>query len=205
MEFCRRCGQPAPRIVPEGDNRERSVCGTCGKVQYDNPRIVSGCIVEQGGQLLLCKRAIPPRLGYWTLPAGFLELGESTADGAVRETLEEACARVEVLAPYAYYDVPEFSQMHVFYRARMLAPEFGPSAESTEVRFFDPDALPWDALAFPVVGFALERFTAELPGGAFTVAHGVVKRDPARGYVLTDSSGYQAVQPPSTGSTTPVT
>ncbi|MCA3260633.1 MAG: NUDIX hydrolase [Telmatospirillum sp.] len=146
---------PTLRTVPAGDNRERLVCADCGFVQYDNPKIVVGAVVQWQGRVLLCKRAIEPRIGYWTLPAGYLELGETPLEGAVREAQEEACAEIAVDALLAVYSVPRISQVQLIYRAALKAPEFGPSPESLEVALFDWDAIPWDELAFPTVAWAL--------------------------------------------------
>jgi len=149
--------QPGPflRTVPAGDNRERLVCADCGYVQYDNPKIVVGAVVQWQGSVLLCKRAIEPRIGYWTLPAGYLELGESPVEGAVREAHEEACAEIAIDALLAVYSLPRISQVQLIYRAALKTPQFGPSAESLEVALFAWDAIPWEALAFPTVAWAL--------------------------------------------------
>jgi ADP-ribose pyrophosphatase YjhB (NUDIX family) len=154
MEAEKQVG-PTLRKVPAGDNRERLVCADCGFVQYDNPKIVVGAVVQWQDRVLLCKRAIEQRIGYWTLPAGYLELGESPVEGAVREAQEEACAEIAVDALLAVYSVPRISQVQLIYRAALKAPEFGPSPESLEVALFAWDEIPWDALAFPTVAWAL--------------------------------------------------
>jgi ADP-ribose pyrophosphatase YjhB (NUDIX family) len=141
--------------VPEGDNRERLVCADCGFVQYDNPKIVVGAVVQWQGRVLLCKRAIEPRIGYWTLPAGYLELGESPVEGAAREAQEEACAEIAIDALLAVYSLPRISQVQLIYRAALATPNLGPSPESLEVALFDWEAIPWDQLAFPTVAWAL--------------------------------------------------
>ena len=146
---------PTLRTVPAGDNRERLVCADCGFVQYDNPKIVVGAVVQWQGSVLLCKRAIEPRTGYWTLPAGYLELGESPLEGAAREVREEACAEIAIDALLAVYSVPRISQVQLIYRAALKVPEFGPSPESLEVALFAWDTIPWDQLAFPTVAWAL--------------------------------------------------
>lgn len=155
MRFCSQCAAPLDERVPEGDDRPRLVCTACGEVHYVNPRTVVGCLVEHEGGLLLCRRAIEPARGRWTPPAGFLELGESTMAGAVRETWEEARARVSVVAPHALLDLPHIGQTYTLYRARLAEGGFEPGPESLQVELFDLDALPWDELAFPVVHFAL--------------------------------------------------
>ncbi len=160
MNYCSVCGAPNELRIPAGDDRERAVCTACDTVHYVNPRAVVGCVVEHEGALLLCRRAIEPALGKWTMPAGFLEIGESLVEGARRETREEACAEVEVLAPFAQLDLPHIGQHYALYRARMLSPGFAAGVESLEVRMFGLDELPWEELAFPVVHFAL-RFYVE--------------------------------------------
>jgi ADP-ribose pyrophosphatase YjhB (NUDIX family) len=182
MKFCSACGAAVERRVPAGEDRERWVCPACGTIHYENPRMVVGCIVEDEGRVLLCKRAIEPRYGYWTLPAGFLELGESTVQGAVRETLEEAGARVQVTAPYAHFDIPQIGQAYVFYRARMLAPEFYAGSESLEVKLVQHAEIPWDELAFPSVRVALQLHTEDAERGRYRMHHGVIQREPEGGF-----------------------
>ncbi len=146
------------RRVPEGDSRERSVCDTCGFVDYENPRVVVGCVPVHGDRILLCRRAIEPRSGFWTLPAGFLEMGESTADGAAREALEEALAEVAIGPLLAVYNVPRIGQVHLFYAADLPRPEFGVGEETLEVGLFAWDEIPWGELAFPSVEWALQAW-----------------------------------------------
>jgi ADP-ribose/FAD diphosphatase len=184
MKFCSTCGAPVERRIPPGEDRERWVCPSCGAIHYENPRMVVGCIIEEHGQVMLCKRAIEPRYGFWTLPAGFLELGESTVQGAVRETLEEAGARVQVVAPYAHFDIPHIGQAYIFYRARMIAPEFSAGTESLEVKFVDLKDIPWDSLAFAAVRYALELYVEDAPNAQYRMHHGIVVRDGASGHLL---------------------
>lgn len=175
MKYCSLCGADILRAVPPGEDRERHVCRTCDTVHYENPRNVVGCLIEEGDRLLLCRRAIEPAHGRWTPPAGFLELGESLIEGAVRETWEEARARVEVLAPHSFLDLPHIGQCHVFYRARLAAPAFEPGPESLEVRWFTRNELPWDELAFPVTRTCLELWARDRGAGVAHVHHGVVR------------------------------
>ncbi|MDP6345134.1 MAG: NUDIX hydrolase [Alphaproteobacteria bacterium] len=149
---------PFGREVPDGDNRERHVCGDCGWIHYVNPKIVVGAVVIWEDKVLLCKRAIEPRLGYWTVPAGFMEEGESTADGAARESWEEARARIEIDALIGIYNIPRISQVHMMYRARLLGPDFGVGEESLEVELVAWGDIPWSDLAFPSVVWALQHF-----------------------------------------------
>jgi ADP-ribose pyrophosphatase YjhB (NUDIX family) len=164
--------------VPEGDNRERYVCDRCGAIHYSNPKIVAGCIPEWGERILLCRRAIEPRYGLWTLPAGFMENGETTEQAAARETLEEARARVDVIGLYGVFSIPHISQVYMLFRARLLDLDFGPGPESLEVELFDPAYLPWDELAFPVVQRTLEQYREDLERGAFGLHLGRI--DPMR-------------------------
>jgi ADP-ribose pyrophosphatase YjhB (NUDIX family) len=143
--------------IPEGDGRERRVCTTCGFIDYVNPRIVTGSVVHDGDRILLCRRAIDPRKGFWTLPAGFMEQGESVEEGARREAREEACADLEIETLLAVYSIPRLSQVQLMFRARLLnTPKPGP--ESLEVALVRWDEIPWKDLAFPSVKWALEAF-----------------------------------------------
>jgi len=144
--------------VPDGDTRQRLVCAECGFIQYDNPKVVVGAICLWEDQILLCRRAIKPRPGYWTLPAGFMELNETMAEGAAREVMEEAEARVQVGRLIGIYEIPRIGHVHVFHMAQMISGDCSPGVESQEVRLFAWDDIPWDDLAFPSVKWALERF-----------------------------------------------
>ena len=157
MKYCSVCGHEVIRQVPEGDTHERDVCPNCGTIHYVNPKIVVGCVPEKDGKILLCKRAIEPRRGYWTVPAGFMELKETMADGAARETMEEACAEVEIGHLFAAVDVPHAGQVHVFYTATLTS-DFAPGEESLEVALYAPDEIPWDEIAFPSGTFALRKY-----------------------------------------------
>jgi ADP-ribose/FAD diphosphatase len=177
MAFCNRCGQATDRRVPANEDRERDVCGACGVIHYQNPRMVVGCIVEHEGRVLMCRRAIEPRRGFWTLPAGFLELGESAIEGAVRETFEEASARVRVVAPYAHFDVPHIGQAYIFYRAELSEPGFAPGPESLEVELLTLEQVPWTELAFPVVRFCLELLQEDQRARRYRSHQGRLVRD----------------------------
>ncbi|NJD31034.1 MAG: NUDIX hydrolase [Gammaproteobacteria bacterium] len=158
MNFCPHCGQPVTLKVPEGDHLPRHVCTGCGRVHYQNPKIVAGCVPEYEGRILLCKRAIEPRLGYWTIPAGFMENGETTQDAARREAVEEAMAHVEVGSLLAVVHVLHADQVHVMFRARLPTPEFGAGPESLEVMLCEEAEIPWQDIAFRSVDFALRRY-----------------------------------------------
>lgn len=146
------------RTVPQGDSQQRDVCRQCGYVHYQNPKVVAGAVVRHEGRVLLCKRAINPRMGYWTLPAGYMELGETIVDAALREAREEACAEIEIEAVLAVYSIPRLSQVQVIHLARLAKPDFAAGEESLEVKLFAWDEIPWDDLAFPSVHWALNHF-----------------------------------------------
>ena len=167
MKFCPSCASPLARRVPPGDSLPRYLCDACGSIHYENPRLVVGCVPEWEGRILLCRRAIEPRYGYWTLPAGFMENGESTAQGATRETLEEAGARVELTAPFSMISVPYVNQVHMFYRAKLLDLEFKPGEESLEVSLVEEAQVPWKDIAFRTVGLTLKRWFADRAKGSF--------------------------------------
>lgn len=169
--FCSQCGSPIRHRVPEGDNRERDVCDHCGAIHYQNPRMVVGTVPVWQRRILLCRRAIEPRYDTWTLPAGFMELGESTAQGAGRETLEESGARIRLGQLYTIIDVPQIEQVHLFYLAEVLGPELDPGPESLEARFFDEAEIPWDDLAFRTVATTLERYLRDRRCGSFPTHH----------------------------------
>ncbi len=157
MNYCPHCGETVSRKTPSDDNRERWVCDSCHRVHYQNPLPVVGCVPERDGKILLCKRAIEPRYGKWTVPAGFMELGESTVQGAARETLEEACATVEIGHLFAVVDVIDAGQVHLFYTAKLIS-DFAPGHESLEVRMFTEDEVPWDEIAFHSGHYALKKY-----------------------------------------------
>jgi ADP-ribose pyrophosphatase YjhB (NUDIX family) len=167
MNFCSVCGAPVALRVPPGDSLPRHVCGACGAIHYRNPRLVVGALPEWEEQVLLCRRAIEPRHGKWTLPAGFMENGESVAQAATRETLEEACARIDLGPIYTMISVPYIHQVHVIYRARLLDLDFAPGAETLETRLFREDEIPWDEIAFRTIAISLRHFFADRRAGQF--------------------------------------
>ncbi len=175
MKFCSVCGHEVTLSVPPGDNRPRYGCAHCGTIHYQNPRMVLGTIPAWNDQVLLCRRAIEPRYGYWTLPAGFMENGETTAQGAQRETVEEAGARIELGALFSMVDVPHVNQVHLFFLARLVDPHFEPGPESLEARLFSEEAIPWDSIAFRTVGQTLRWFFADRRTGGFGLHVGVVE------------------------------
>lgn len=167
IKHCVLCGSSVTTRIPAGDDRPRAVCGQCGHVQYVNPKLIVGCLAEHDGKVLLCKRAIAPREGFWTLPAGFMELQETTAEGAARETHEEACAKVDALSLYALINVPHISQVYLIYRGALQDGAHAPGAESLETRLVAIDDIPWDELAFPTMRCTLEHYVADRARGEF--------------------------------------
>lgn len=165
MKFCSECAHPVAQAIPAGDNRLRYVCGHCATVHYENPKMVLGSIPvwEADGELkvLLCKRAIEPRLGYWTLPAGFMENNETTAEAALRETVEEAGAHITLGPLFTLLNVARVHQVHMFYLATLTDLDFAPGEESLDVQMFREADIPWDDLAFPTTRTTLELFFAD--------------------------------------------
>ena len=176
MKYCSNCGAPVTRKVPPGDTLPRYVCDGCNTIHYQNPRIIVGCIPEWENQILLCRRAIEPRYGLWTVPAGFMENGETTFQGAARETLEEANARVEVGALYAMYNIPHINQVYVLFRARMLDLDFSAGAETLEARLFDEADIPWDQLAFATVRNTLNHYYSDRRNGEYRFHMGTIEQ-----------------------------
>ena len=169
MNYCSACGAPVTKKVPEGDNLPRFVCDTCQAIHYHNPKIVAGCIPEWNGDILLCRRAIEPKLGLWTFPAGFMEIGESIEQAAARETLEEAQAQVERISLFAVLSLPHIGQAYLVFRGPMSSPDFGAGEESLEVQLFSLNTIPWDQIAFPVVKDVLRRYVEDVARGRFQV------------------------------------
>lgn len=179
MKYCSTCGSDRLEWrVPDGDTLPRHVCANCGTIHYQNPKIVVGCLPEWEGRVLLCKRAIEPRYGLWTLPAGFLENGETVTAGAIRETLEEAQARVEVQDLYTMISLPHINQVYMMFRARLSDLGFGPGEESLEVRLFDEAEIPWEALAFRTIARTLRIFYLDRKLGSFPVRVSSLERRP---------------------------
>ena len=167
MKFCSQCGSTVTLTVPVGDDRPRHLCPSCGAIHYQNPKLVVGCIPVWENRILMCRRDIEPRRGYWTLPAGFLENGETTAAGARRETLEETGSRVADLAPYLMVDIVHIHQIYLMFRSRLLAPDFHPTRESSAVKLLAENEIPWDDIAFKVVEKTLRHYLVDRPAGRF--------------------------------------
>ncbi|MFZ9408261.1 MAG: NUDIX hydrolase [Burkholderiaceae bacterium] len=178
MNFCSSCGQAVVLEVPAGDNRMRHCCNHCNTIHYQNPKMVLGTVTTWESKVLLCRRAIEPRHGYWTLPAGFMENGETTAEGAARETLEEAGARIELGEVFSMIDVPHVDQVHMFYRAKLLHLDFEPGPESLEAKLFDEHEIPWEQIAFRTVGQTLKWFFEDRKAGRFGVHTSEIRWNP---------------------------
>jgi len=174
MNFCSNCGAKVVLRVPPGDSLPRHVCDACATIHYRNPLMVVGTLPEWGDRILLCRRAIEPRLGFWTLPAGFMELGETTAQAALRETLEEARARVELGEVFSLLSVPHVNQVHLFYRARLVKEEFAAGEETLEARLFSENEVPWEKVAFRTVSTTLRHFFADRKEGKFRMHAGEI-------------------------------
>ncbi|MBW2061936.1 MAG: NUDIX hydrolase [Deltaproteobacteria bacterium] len=174
MNFCRNCGAPVTLRIPPGDDRPRYICDACHIIHYENPKMVVGCIPEWEDKILLCRRAIEPRYGLWTLPAGYLENGETLSEGVRRETLEEAGARVEVTELYTVFNLIHISQVYLIFRARLLDRDFKPGKESLEVRLFGKDEIAWDDLAFTAIKETLRLYFYDRPSGAFPLHMGTI-------------------------------
>ena len=174
MKYCSQCGSTLGLGIPRGDNRPRHLCDGCGHIHYQNPKIVTGVIPEWQDQLLLCRRAIEPRYGLWTLPAGFMEYGESADEGVAREALEEANARIRIDSLYTLFNLPHIDQVYMIYRGTLLDLEFGAGAESLEVSLFQEGEIPWDQLAFQVVRETLKLYFDDRRRHCFGVHSGSI-------------------------------
>lgn len=175
MKFCSNCGAPVTLRVPPGDSLPRHICDACHAIHYQNPRMVVGCIVEWEDRILLCRRGIEPRHGMWTVPAGYLENGETTAQGAIRETLEEANARVEIGPLYALYNIPHISQVYMLFRARLLDDRIKPGAETLEVKLFPEEEIPWERIAFATVRNTLQHYYSDRRSGEYPFHMGTIE------------------------------
>jgi ADP-ribose pyrophosphatase YjhB (NUDIX family) len=164
MKFCPSCAAPLAERIPDGDHLPRAVCTACGAIHYRNPKLIAGCVPELDRRILICRRAIEPRRGYWTIPAGFMEIGETLQQAAARECQEEALARVQVGSLVAVVHVLHAEQVHVMFRAR-LSGGFGVGVESLETVLCDESDIPWPEIAFPSVEFTLRRFFEDRAAG----------------------------------------
>jgi len=175
MKYCSQCGGELTQRIPSGDSLLRHVCTVCGTIHYQNPKMVVGCIPEWENKILLCRRAIEPRYGLWTLPAGFMENGETTAEGAARETREEAGAQIEMGPLYTLFNLPHINQVYFMFRARLLDLDFKPGFESLEARLFTEQEIPWDQLAFRTIKSTLELYFHDRANGGFAFHFGDIR------------------------------
>lgn len=180
MKFCSNCGAPVSLKIPDGDTLPRHVCDACHTIHYQNPRMVVGCIPEWEDRILLCRRAIEPRHGMWTVPAGYMENGETTFQGALRETLEEANARVEIESLYALYNIPHINQVYILFRARLLDLDFFPGSETLETKLMTEAEIPWGQIAFASVRNTLTRYYQDRQRGEYRFHMGTIEQAPAR-------------------------
>lgn len=179
MKFCSNCGSPVNLKIPRGDDRERHVCTYCDTIHYQNPRIIAGCLPVYKDKVLLCRRAIEPRYGMWTLPAGFMENGESTEQGALRECWEEARAELNLHSLYTLFSLPEINQVYMLFRGELANLDFAPGLESLEVALFKEHEIPWDSLAFQVMRKTLQYYFSDLSGQNFPFRSETIYRSPA--------------------------
>jgi len=177
MNYCSACGAEVVLKIPEADNRHRHVCIRCNTIHYSNPKIVTGCIPTWQDRILLCKRAIEPRYGLWTLPAGYMEIGESTVQAAMRETFEEANARVEIQDLYMVIHLPYVNQVYLMYRSQLLEEEYSSGEESLEVQLYREEEIPWDLLAFPAIRETLKFYYQDRKAGCFRIRTGEISKN----------------------------
>lgn len=178
MKFCSACGEKVDFLIPEGDNRHRHVCPGCQTIHYENPKIVTGCIAEYDGRILLCRRAIEPRHGLWTLPAGFMENNETNMQGAARETAEEANATVENMSLFCVFSIKHINQVYTMYRGDLVGGEASPGTESLETALLTEAEIPWQSIAFQVISETLKRYYKDRRSGQFETHYGdIFKKD----------------------------
>lgn len=174
MNYCGNCGHSITLQIPAGDDRERHCCNNCGSIHYFNPRIIVACLPTWKNKIMLCKRGIEPRLDYWTLPGGFMEQGETTEEGAIRETWEETRAEVEIEHLHGIYNMPQINQVYFIYKAAMKSSTFETTPESTEIKLVEPKDIPWNSLAFTVMKKTLEQYVQNVPSGNRGFHHDVI-------------------------------
>ncbi|KAJ6743067.1 NUDIX HYDROLASE 23 [Salix viminalis] len=178
INFCQWCGGQTKHDIPDGEEKTRAICTVCGKIMYQNPKMVVGCLIEHDNKVLLCKRNIQPSYGLWTLPAGYLEIGESAAEGAIRETWEEAHAEVEIVSPFAQLDIPLIGQTYIIFLAKLKKPHFSPGPESLECQLFSLDDIPFDSLAFSSMVVTLKLYIEDVKAGSQKFHYGTINKRP---------------------------
>ena len=177
MKYCSQCGSSLIQTIPEGDNMSRHVCEHCNMIHYQNPKIIAGTIPEWDNKILLCKRAIEPRHGLWTLPAGFMENSETTIQGALRESMEEANAELTRMTLFCVFSIPHISQVYMMYRGELINGQASPGSESLELDLFSEENIPWDEIAFPVITETLKLYFKDKATGKFSTHAGDIIRD----------------------------
>ncbi|XP_070052866.1 nudix hydrolase 23, chloroplastic isoform X1 [Nicotiana tomentosiformis] len=176
INFCQFCGGSTKHEIPDGEEKVRAICTLCGKIIYENPKMVVGCLIEHDKKILMCRRKIQPSYGLWTLPAGYMEIGESAAEGAIRETLEEANAEVEVQSPFAQLDIPLIGQTYMIFLAKLKTPHFSPGPESSECRLYELDDIPFDSLAFSSMLVTLKLYIEDIKVGRPKFHYGIINK-----------------------------
>lgn len=169
MKYCNKCGSPVTAKIPPGDHIARCICTACGTIHYENPKVIAGCLVHWKDQVLLCRRAIDPRRGYWTIPAGFMENGETALQAAIRETFEEAGASVEVMGLYAFFSPTFINEVYLVFRGQLVDRHFQAGIESMDVCLFEESDIPWNKLSYPVIGAVLRNFFSDQKQGCFSM------------------------------------
>ncbi|XP_071720900.1 nudix hydrolase 23, chloroplastic-like isoform X2 [Rutidosis leptorrhynchoides] len=178
INFCQLCGGPTKYEIPDGEEKERAICTLCGKISYLNPKMVVGCLIEHDNKILLCKRNIQPSFGLWTLPAGYMEIGESATEGAVRETWEEAGAKVEIISPFAQLDIPIIGQTYMIFLAKLITPHFSPGPESSECRLFALDDIPYESLSFSSMLVTINLYIEDIKVGRPKFHYVIINKRP---------------------------
>ncbi|KAD4888741.1 hypothetical protein E3N88_20814 [Mikania micrantha] len=197
INFCQLCGGPTKYEKPDGDEKERAICTICGKISYENPKMVVGCLIEHDNKVLLCKRKIQPSYGLWTLPAGYMEIGESATEGAIRETWEEAGAKVRVISPFAQLDIPLIGQSYLIFLAKLMTPHFSPGRESSECQLFAHEDIPYESLSFSSMLITLKLYIEDIKVGKPKFHYGLINKrtlkhtsDQSHNLVLLSSPAY---------------
>jgi ADP-ribose pyrophosphatase YjhB (NUDIX family) len=183
LNFCSNCGGTVSQQIPKGDDRPCHICVSCGTVHYKNPKLVVGCIVEWQDKILMCRRAIAPKIGKWTLPAGYLESAETVAQGALRETWEEARAHVDIIEPYALFNLTFVDQIYFIFRAKLMNLDFSPGPESQAVDLMGQTDIPWKEIAFEVIDEILQRYFKDRSKGKFNFQMGEIKASSLLSYL----------------------
>lgn len=184
MNYCSVCGEKVSLVIPEGDNRHRYVCVSCSTIHYQNPKVVTGCIPQWNDKILLCKRAIEPRYGLWTLPAGFMENSETNIEGAARETAEEANARLDNMRLFCVFSIVHINQIYTMYRGDVVDGAASPGAESLEVAFYTEDEIPWKEIAFPVIAETLRLYYRDKSAGEFKTHYGDIIKQQDNSFIV---------------------